>query len=263
MEKNRKKKEIRFANINFVGRCNARCFFCIGEEADKKTKGMFDLHFSHFPNLDAFLSDCKTHEIVKLYLTGLDSEPSIYPYLKEFVEYLKDQGFSVGIRTNGVKIIDYGMFDDEVSVSIHSFSETINKLIGLPTVDFAAFREKLECVNHRYALVVNRFNEDGIIDTLHELCKDENARYIQIRQLCTDELDEKYKEDLEAFGRIEAKIKSTCRKVSEFDGCESFEFDGKEVCVWKPMSNDTNSWNYFIDGKISKSYFVLESYNGK
>lgn len=263
MKKNREKGTPRFANINFVGRCNAHCFFCIGNEANDKINCFFDKHFKDFENLEDFLEECKKNEIYKLYLTGLDSEPTLYPYLKEFVEYLKNKGFTVGLRTNGLRSVDYTIFNDEISVSIHSLNEETNKRIGINTLNFEILRERLKGTNHRYSIVVNRYNVNEIENLIYILSEDKEASYIQIRQICTDNLDCVYEEDNKAFEKIERYItdKYSNQFLTIFDGCKVYKINGVNVCIWKPMSNETNSWNYFIDGKISKSYFVLESYN--
>lgn len=261
MIKNRNKNKPSFANINFIGKCNAKCFFCIGSEAHHKESKYFEKHFKDFPNLDTFLRECKKDGINKLYFTGLDSEPSLYPYLKEFTEYLKNEGFIVGIRTNGVKMLDYSIFNGEVSISIHSFNKISNILIGMPNVNFEELKSRLSNIKHRYAIVVNRFNEENILETLTQLSSDKNIDYIQLRQICTDEMDEKYLEDHLSFDRVAKYMENHYSCIKEFDGCKIYDFNGTEICVWMPMSNETNSYNYFIDGRFAKSYFVLETYN--
>ena len=263
--KNRNKSKPTFANINFIGKCNAKCYFCVGNEAMHVNNNYFCLKWQMFSNLDKFLKLCKENDINKLYLTGLNTEPSLYKYIDLFVYFLKSRGFKVGIRTNGLKILNYkGLFNDEVSISIHSLDDSTNKLIGIDTVDLDSLIKNLKGVNHRYAILINRYNKEQVLSLINTLIEnDKDLSYIQLRQMCTDYNQDFYEPDIKAFDYVENLIK-TCddfKCIRNLFGNDCYSYKGKEICMWKPLSSDVNSFNYFIDGKISTNYFVIESYN--
>lgn len=262
-EKNRKRSKPSFANINFVGRCNAKCFFCLGKQAEGKKSCYFDKHFSEWDNFYLFLGYCKENGIKKIYLTGLDSEPTIYPYVQELVDYLKELNFLVGIRTNGIKVDEklYKSFNDEVGISIHSFNqETLDK-IGISEVDFSSIAKALQGTKHRYAIVVNRYNKNEIIDMIEKTSQLDKDCYIQIRQVCDDNgIDGPYHDDILAFQKVAEDIEKKYPRKSEFENAGIYIANGVNVCVWRPFNVTVNSFNYFINGIISDNYFVIEGW---
>lgn len=265
-EKNRNRNKPTFANINFVGKCNARCFFCLGKQACDKPSELFNTHFSKWVNFEKYLELCKERGVQKLYLTGLDSEPSIYPHVQELVEYLKEKGFLVGIRTNGLVADEklYRTFNEEIGVSLHSLNPDTLKKIGIGLVDLPSLLKKLEGTKHRYAIVVNRYNENEVLDLIDTISKADKNCYIQIRQLCDDNgLHGDYYEDILAFERVAQKIEDTLPRKSEFETAPIYTANGVEVCVWRPLRITVNSLNYFTNGKISDNYFVIEGWKEK
>ena len=77
-DKNRNRELPSFANINLMGKCNLKCFFCIGnelkqisEKVGKSISGISQIgeHFSKWKNFLPFLNQTKEMGIKKLYLT--------------------------------------------------------------------------------------------------------------------------------------------------------------------------------------------------
>ncbi len=275
-DKNRVRELPSFANINLMGKCNLKCFFCIGNElkqiAERVGKNInkvsqLDLHFKEWRNFLPFLEQTKNEGIEKLYLTGMDTDPAIYKYLLELVEYLKSMGFKVGIRTNGYyqtedmdKVLS--AFNDEISYSIHSFKPEINKkIIGTERMPDWEKIIPASGDNVRIATVVTRYNKDDVLDTIHELSKYPNVKYIQLRAICADINKEQYEEDIKAFEDLLQEIDSKFPKVDMFKGYPIYEIYGKRVSLWHALKVTINSNNYFTDGTITNSYFVTEGYS--
>ena len=275
-DKNRVRELPTFANINLMGKCNLKCFFCIGNELQRISLAVgnsidrisqLSEHFMKWKNFIPFLEKTEQEGIKKLYLTGMNTDPAIYKYLPELIDYLKAKGFRVGIRTNGYyqpKGMDkvLASLNDEVSYSIHSFNPEINKkVIGtskMPNWDYIIPRSG---DNVRIATVVNRYNKDDVLNTIKELSKYENIKYIQLRSICSDTEKERYLLDTKAFNDLKDEVAQMYPKIREFKGYPVYLIHGKEVSFWDPLQVSVNSTNYFTDGTVSSDYFVTEGYS--
>lgn len=259
-----------------MGKCNLKCFFCIGNELKNISEqvgknitkiSQLNVPFKEWKNFDRFLKDTKDIGIEKLYLTGMNTDPALYKYLPELIKYLKEQGFKVGIRTNGYYYPKQmpevlSSLNSGISYSIHSVNPDINrKIIGtskMPAWDIIIPKSGENC---RVATVVNRYNEDDILNTIKYLSKFPNVKYIQLRSICSDIEKERYTLDTQAFENLKNKIAKNFSKVKDYKGYPVYNIYGKEVSFWDPLQVTINSTNYFTDGTISNSYFVTEGYS--
>ncbi len=274
--KNRNREKPTFANINLMGKCNLKCFFCIGNELKNISEqvgknitkiSQLNVHFKEWKNFSRFLKQTKDIGIEKLYLTGMNTDPALYKYLPELIKYLKKQGFKVGIRTNGYYYPKQmpevlSSLNSGISYSIHSVNPDINKkIIGtskMPDWNIIIPKSGENC---RVATVVNRYNEDDILNTIKYLSKFPNLKYIQLRSICSDIENEKYTLDTQAFENLKNKIAKNFSKIKDYKGYPVYNVYGKEVSFWDPLQVTINSTNYFTDGTISNSYFVTEGYS--
>jgi hypothetical protein len=88
VDKNRDRDAPDFANINLLGKCNARCYFCLGREIEG-IDGRRDttVPFVFWPNfVDEFLPMCKAAGIKKLYVTGQNTDALLYHNSDEGVQ---------------------------------------------------------------------------------------------------------------------------------------------------------------------------------
>ena len=128
----------------------------------------------------------------------------------------------------------------------------------MPDWDFIIPKSGEHC---RVATVVNRYNEDDILNTIKYLSKFPNVKYIQLRSICSDIEKEKYSLDTQAFENLKGKIAKNFPKVKDYKGYPVYNIYGKEVSFWDPLQVTINSTNYFTDGTIANSYFVTEGYS--
>ena len=265
--KNRNREKPVFSNINLQGPCNYKCYFCLGNDLCLSNKiNYLTTHFNKWKNFDSFLALCRKDNIDKLYLTGQNTDPLLYFYLDELIDYLKKEGFKVGIRTNGFlsleKMAVINSINSSISLSIHSLSPNIHKKItGVNTI---AYWDKI--INKikvplRVSIVVNRYNENEIFDIIKFLSNYDNVRYIQLRCVCTDTRYNTLKDDMASFDRIENTIDKRFPIVREFYTSKIYNIYGMEVSIWKTVQTTINSYNYFTEGIISDDYFVIEGYN--
>lgn len=259
-----------------MGKCNLKCFFCIGnelkqisEKVGKSISGISQIgeHFSKWKNFLPFLNQTKEMGIKKLYLTGMNTDPAIYKFLPELIDFLKNKGFKVGIRTNGYyrpegidKVL--ASLNGGISYSIHSFNSQINKKI-IGTENMPDWTKIIPASGEhvRIATVVNRYNRDDVLNTIKELSKYPNVNYIQLRAICADTNKEIYALDAKAFNDLKKEISKNFSQVDTFKGYPVYNIYGKRVSLWDPLQVTVNSNNYFTDGTVSNSYFVTEGYS--
>jgi len=267
IEKQRNREKYTFANINLLGKCNANCYFCLGKDIDEilSLQNQTQVHFSEWKNFERFLKVCKENNIKKLYITGQNTDSLVNKYFEELVEYLKNEGFLVGIRTNGYlaeqKLDLINKCNDEIGYSIHSLDpETNYKIMGhrdFPNWEYIIPNTKP--VN-RVAIVVNRYNINEFFDLVKYISKFDNVSYIQARRISTDTRYEEMEEDIKLYEELYNKVKREYPKLRDFYSAEIFEIYGKEVCFWRTVQTTVNSINYFSDGTLSEEYFVVEGY---
>ena len=186
-------------------------------------------------------------------LTGQNTDPLLYKYLQELIDYLKGQGFLVGIRTNGVlaleKIREINSINDKVSLSIHSLTPTINKRITNHSTipDWDRILKQIK-VPLRIAIVVTRYNKNEILNLIKFFSKYKKINYIQLRCIATDERYEELKEDIKCYKEVVSKIMKKYSYVRDFYTASIYDVYGIEVCLWKTVATTINSYNYFTDG---------------
>lgn len=181
------------------------------------------------------------------------------------IEYLKNEGFYVGIRTNGVLALEkmdiINSLNDEVGLSIHSLTPDINKKITNHSIipDWDMIIKKIK-VPLRIAIVVTRYNKNEILSLIQFFSKYKNISYIQLRCIATDERYEELKEDIDCYKEVTSEIMEKFSYLRDYYTASIYDVYGIEVCLWKTVATTINSYNYFTDGIISTDYFVVEGY---
>lgn len=269
IKKNRERNKFTFANINLLGRCNANCYFCLGKDITDKLAGknQLNVHFSKWKNFDTFLDTCKKEGVTKLYLTGQTADGLQYRYLQEIIDYLQDDGFTVGVRTNGIlalrKMDCIQSMRDEIAYSIHTLNPKTNKKImgfsWLPNWDEIIPRSGS---NVRVSIVLCRYNIDEFDDLIKYISKFKNVRYIQVRRISTDTRYELLKEDIDLYEKFYNEFAEIHKddRISDFYLAQRYILHGKEVNFWRTVETSINSLNYFTDGTCSDEYFIVEGY---
>ena len=265
--KNRNRSEYTFANINLLGVCNANCYFCLGKDISKELEGKNQLrtHFSKWLNFEKFLLQCKTENVSKLYLTGQTADGLQYKYLNEIIDYLQDDGFKVGVRTNGYlaenKIDAIQKMKDEIGYSIHTLNPELNKVIMgknyLPNWDNII---PASGSNVRISIVLNRYNIEEFDNLVKYAASFDNVKYIQIRRISTDTRIELLQKDIDLYEEFYNDFSSKNEQYGNFYLAEQYKMYGKEVNFWRTVETSCNSLNYFTDGTCSNEYFIVEGY---
>ena len=266
--KNRNREKPTFANINLLGKCICDCYFCLGKDIPEllNKHDQTRLHFDHWKNFNTFLKICKQNNIKNIYLTGQNTDPILYKYLKEIILYLKREGFRVGIRTSGYGFLYHlealNELDAGIGLSIHSLNRYMNtQAIGRndlpPWEQIISWLDKNK-KRWRVASVINQYN--GFIDLLEisKLLKGRNLAYWQIRRVSSDKKDREYEQ--RKYNQLRTYFKNNFPYLGDFYLSEGYLFKGIPTYFWATVETSANSFNYFTDGTISKEYFVVEGY---
>jgi len=267
-DKNRERDDYSFANVNLLGsRCNIDCFFCLGKDIEGELRGKNQLqtNFLDWRNFSVFLETCSTHGIEKIYLTAQNTDVLMYRYLEELINFLKLKGFKVGLRTNGYLALDMleiiNMCDLSVGYSIHSLNPVTNRAIinkeSIPKWDKIIPGTK----NPRVQVVVNRYNYLEFFEILKYLDRFKNLRYIQARRVSTDTRQDLLSHDAASYERIYTEVNRIFPVNRKFwHDVEEYIIYTIPVTFWRTVKTSVNSINYFTDGTISDSYFIVEGY---
>lgn len=261
-----------FANINLLGRCNVDCYFCLGKDLEKEFDKYQTLktHFTEWGNWQEFIDRCKEYKIPQIYITGQNTDSLLYHHLEELIQYLKFEGFHVGLRTNALlakkkmHIINQctTCWGDAVSYSVHTLDmDTQIKIWKTPHIPDWDWIIRNTTAKMRIAIVLTRYNVNEVEDIIKFLSKYDNVEYVQVRKICTDNRYDLLEEDMELFEKFEEKISSKYEKIKSFESANCYNIFGKEVSFWRTVGTTVNSINYFSNGVLSDDYFVIEGYS--
>jgi molybdenum cofactor biosynthesis enzyme MoaA len=266
--KNYDRSSYSFTNINLLGPCNLDCFFCLGKDvtADLEGQNQLNSHFSEWINFQTYLKKTKEAEISNFYLTGFNTDPLLYRYLGELIDYLQDQeGFNVGIRTNGLgaekKINEINRCKKSISWTLLTLdSEKAKAITGNPKIsNFDKLFQAVE-IPQRVATVVSRQNVDEVLDLIKFTSLYPQIKYFQVRKMATDTRYEILRDDMLAFDNLLETVSNEYAQVGEFEKAPIFNIFGMPVTFWKTIETSVNSSNYFTNGVMTGGYFIVEGY---
>lgn len=258
-----------YGEILFTGKCNFKCFYCLGHEMDEDVydTSTNKVHFKDWKNFDLWLSSLKGSGTPKIYLSSTNSEPLLYPYLGELIEYVQGYGFKVGIRTNGFKKSDdISLCDDEISISLQSLNHNTFKKITGRTLNFDILENirniKLRAdATLRISIVVNRYNENEILEILDVLKGIKTISYVQLRKVYKYNNTKDFDEDLLAYYRVKSAFRAF-EKIGNFKESEIFNYQGLHVSFWDNVfsKESIRSSNYWTDGRLTLNNLLVPGY---
>lgn len=261
-----------YGEILFLGPCNLRCYYCISSEMtilQQEKENHLQSHFKDWKNFDLFIQQCKARRIDTVYLSSVTTDPMLYTYLTELIIYLKEQGFKVGIRTNGYFVIqkmkDILQCDGGISLSVNSLVSHTSKLISqessMPdwSTILTTFRNSDKLC--RVSIVVNQYNYTEISDILDYLLHFADViKYVQLRRVYRY-----YTEDgveNAAYADTVDWVNSNCKLVGSFHESKIFEYKGLQLSLWDNVfkKESIQSINYFTNGIISTNNLLIPAY---
>lgn len=267
IKKNRTREPPSFANINLIGQCNADCYFCLGKDIEKELSAVGDMnavHFSEWKKFDEFLGNCDSAGIKNIYITGQNTDALLYKYIDDLILYIQGRGMLVGIRTNGLladgKLDTINKCKRSVGYSMHTLRpDTAMKIMGVSRIpDWNTLLK--ETKQSRVAIVITRYSVEEFFDIVEYIRQFPNVKYIQARRICTDTRAAELNKDIQVYENLFSQIEREHRFLRRFYGAEIYDVGGAEVTFWRTVETTVNSWNYFVDGTVSKEYFIVEGY---
>lgn len=272
VKSNDNQKKYDYGEILFIGKCNYKCYYCLCNEMKKMQKNTLiynEKHFSQWPNFSCFLNELKVNQCKIIYLSSTSSEPLLYKYIDELVDYLKDEGFRVGIRTNGTiitkKLELFKKFDDEISISLNSLNVDTNMLITRSSLipDWKAIFEYFTKNNivARISIVIVRENYQEIEDILDFLSEQKCVGYVQLRKKYNYYNKQDYTLD-ETFDYVKNFIEKNCKKIGNYFESPIYKYKDLTVSLWFDVfkKESLNTLNYFIDGVLTSNNLLVEAY---
>lgn len=262
----------KYGEILFIGRCNLKCYYCLSKEMVRMRNSQdtqMDTPFELWENFEEFLSKCKSEEIDAIYLSSTITEPTLYFYLPRLISKLQNEGFKVGIRSNGIttRNLDQAVIlcDEEISFSLQSLnSETYQKITGstnMPNWEYLFTLLNNGAKKCRISIVVNRYNEKEIPDILSYLSKYKDAiSYIQLRKVYKYNQEDEI--DAQSYKNVTEWIQKDFKKTGNYFESEIYDYNGIQVSLWNDVfrKESIQSINYFTDGIISTNNLLIPAY---
>ena len=247
-DKNRKRDDYSFANINLLGSCNVNCFFCLGKDIEEYLTDQNQLRilYHDWKNFYRFLELCTMRGIKKIYITGQNTDSLMYKYLNDLIDFLHEKGFQVGLRTNGYlalkKMEEINKCELSVGYSIHSINPVTNNMI-LGRSDMPDWDTIIPATNTpRVQIVLNRCNKFEFWDVLRYISKFKgHVRYVQIRRPSTDTRQDLLAADVRAYEEIYTEVSQIFPMTRKFvTDAEEYEIYGLPVVFWRTVKTSVN-----------------------
>lgn len=260
------KRGFDYGEILFTGTCNFRCFYCLGHEMSDSAKidNSAHEHFSKWKNFKEYLDRLQSNNVKTIYLSSTNSEPMLYPYLGQLIDYLqKLYGFNVGIRTNGsIDTEICNELNEEISLSLQSLNkDTFKKITGVDmNFDFLENLGKIKSKNLRVTIAVNRYNYKEIFDMIEVLRNYKNIKYVQLRK-CYKYYNTDIKPDIDAFEYVMQELRKFSVK-GNYKESIIYDVHGLSVSVWETVfkSESLQTFNYWTNGVMTSNNLLVEGY---
>lgn len=241
-----------------LGKCNQKCIYCLGNEMPSAKKCDFNnTFFSEFVDFERFLGILNEREIDEIYLSSVNTEPLLYKYVDQLVDFLHEEGFKVGIRTNGTIYHDVlKKLDSEISISVNSFNDFNNVKICGRKSSFETLKKIIDNLSGlgktiRLSILLNQYNVYELESMLSKTSQfKESIDYIQVRKWYT--LNNTA--DNVPYEKGVKYIKENLKHVGNFYESDIYETsEGVKVSLWNDVfkKESVQSVNYFPNGKIS------------
>lgn len=261
---------IDYGEILFVGKCNYQCYYCLSNEMEKlgrDSEQYEQLHFSLWPKFSTFLDVLRKRDCNTIFLSSTNSEPLLYPYIEELVPYLKSEGFTVGIRTNGTMAKQhlklFNEFDNEISISLNSLNPKTNEAITksgvLADFDFLLTYFAKQGIQTRITIVIVEENYREVQSILDLLSGYKSVSYVQLRKRY------KYYEKTDTdvyYESVKKWIQTNCIYAGNFHESAIYQYKNLKVSLWLDVfrKESIRSLNYFNNGILTENNLLVEAY---
>ncbi len=237
-----------FANILFSGRCNLRCPHCIG-----LTQNLLAMpnNLNTFPlkGLEKFVNELNRYGVTQVSLTGTNTDPQLYAYEPELIEYLHKRipRVKISLHTNGMlamrKMEIFNLYD-RATISLPSFDpDTCQKMIGRAQVLDLPGIVQASKIPLKISTLVTEHNIDEI-PSIMARCRELGISRMVLRKLYSETHHWNLFPDLEP--------------IRYFARNPLYDVCGMEVTVWDFSASTVRCLNLFSDGFISQEYHLTK-----
>lgn len=270
----------RYGEILLLGPCRLKCFYCLGREMKKAAKiSCLGKHFTEWPNFNVFIQTLLDEGIDKVYISSVNTDPLLYGYISELIDFLNTKFKYVGIRINAamLNITKYSLLDkltEEISISLNSNRIGRSLRIAGPAAgqewwNLCEYLDTKPGEKHtiRLSIVVNRHNEDCIPEILGFIRDkySKQVQYVQLRKVYKYKDKRHTKEDWEAFENTKQWLEDNSSSQDGFYESRVFSFGGLKVSLWEDVfsPNSVKSLNYFPTGLISRNHLLVPAFENE
>ncbi len=244
-----------FANLLFAGPCSARCYFCIGQQIDRKLNQP-NLDRYPLPGLDKWVEAIWQERIPQVIFTGSNTDPQLYLFEARLLADLRQRlppEVQFSLHTNGRQALHkIALFNqyDRAAISFPSFDPDVYiRMMGVPRppdlegiLTRARIPVKLSCLVDE--------NNAPQMGAYLQRCQELGVRRVALRKLYGDRRSWNAWFDPAALG-WEAR--------GSYRGNPVFDWQGMEVTLWDFALSESRSLNLFADGTLSTQYLLTSA----
>lgn len=233
-----------FANILLSSRCNLRCPHCIGHTSVLQS---MPNNLNTFPlkGLERFMDELNCHGVIQISLTGTNTDPQLYAYESELIDYLRKRiaGVKISLHTNGKlamqKMEVFNLYD-RATISLPSFNpHTCLKMTGSTHVLDLAGIVRVSRIPLKISTVITKHNINEI-PCIMARCRELGISRMVLRKL---------------YGETRRwNLFPYLEPIRYFGGNPVYNVDGMEVTLWDFSASRVRCLNLFSDGTITQEY---------
>ena len=202
--------------------------------------------------LESFVARLDEQHIRQISFTGTNTDPQLYQYESELIEYLRQHlpGLKISLHTNGVlaisKIETFNLYD-RVSISVPSFEpSTYRKMTGSSRMLNLPAIVQTSAIPIKISTLVTKHNVDEIPSMITR-CRELGISRMVLRK---------------RYGETQqGNIFPDRKAVRYFGGNPVYDVEGMEVTIWDFSASTVRCVNLFSDGSISQEYELTRRNN--
>jgi MoaA/NifB/PqqE/SkfB family radical SAM enzyme len=195
--------------------------------------------------LETLVNELNRYDVVQISLTGINTDPQLYAYEPELIDYLRKRltGVKLSLHTNGMltmRKMDIFNLYDRATISLPSFDpNTCLKMTGSAHVLDLAGIVRASKIPLKISTLITGHNIREIPAIITRCCELRISRMV-LRKL---------------YGEIRQwNLFPLLEPIRYFSGNPVYDVHGMEVTVWDFSAATIRCLNLFSDGSIGQEY---------
>lgn len=268
-----KHKNFAYGEILFTGKCNFKCYYCLGNEMNELRATLdssLTTHFSQWKKFDEWFNYLEQHAVDTVFLSSTTTEPLLYKYLSELVDYLQPR-FKVGIRTNASLLTPSTLdtlarLNGEVSLSLQAITDKTHRAITskpLRTPVSQILNKLVErSIKFRLSIVVNQYNYTEVPELIDLAVQfKDNISYFQLRRYYLHD-SELLEIEEKAFDHVVEYVKTNGNLTGHYHESPEYNVNGLTISLWYTVfkKSSLHTSNYWTSGVITENNLLVPGY---